>query len=51
MGLQELVARTVDEYVAIALRLGGDKAYRKSIRKKIKVGGGRAGARAGPGCG
>jgi predicted O-linked N-acetylglucosamine transferase (SPINDLY family) len=35
MGITDCVARTADEYVQIALRLGTDKAYRDEISAKI----------------
>lgn len=35
MGLDELIARDRNEYVAIALRLGNDDAWREEIRQRI----------------
>jgi predicted O-linked N-acetylglucosamine transferase (SPINDLY family) len=36
MGIQDLVANDLDEYVGIALRLGQDEAYREETRRKIR---------------
>lgn len=36
IGLQEVIAKTKEEYVEIALKLAQDKPYRESIRQKIK---------------
>ncbi|MCR4297871.1 MAG: tetratricopeptide repeat protein [Gallionella sp.] len=36
MGLDELIARDKNDYVAIALRLGTDAAWRQEIRQRIK---------------
>lgn len=35
MGLPELIAKDVEDYVAIALRLGGDPVWRQEIRQRI----------------
>lgn len=35
MGLPELIAKDTEEYVAIALRLGGDPVWRQEIRLRI----------------
>jgi len=37
MGLQELVASSADEYVAVATRLALDSEYRKSTRQRIEA--------------
>jgi len=37
MGLQELVASSPEEYVAVATRLARDGEYRKSIRQRIEA--------------
>ena len=37
MGLQELVASSADEYVAVATRLARDSEYRKSTRQRIEA--------------
>ena len=36
MGIKEVIAKTKEEYVEIALKLAQDKPYRESIRQKIK---------------
>jgi predicted O-linked N-acetylglucosamine transferase (SPINDLY family) len=35
MGLSELVARTAEEYVGVAVKLGQDGEYRRQIRARI----------------
>jgi protein O-GlcNAc transferase len=35
MGLNELIARDKNDYVAIALRLGTEAAWRKEIQQRI----------------
>ena len=35
MGLSELIAKDTEEYIAIALRLGGDPVWRQEIRQRI----------------
>jgi len=37
MGVSETVASTLDEYVSLAVRLGQDSVYRKSISEKISL--------------
>ncbi len=36
VGIQELIANTKEDYVEIALKLSKDKAYRESMRQKVK---------------
>ena len=35
LGVEELIASTVDEYLALAKRVATDKAYRNALSKKI----------------
>lgn len=37
LGVQQCVASSLDEYVAIAVRLGTDAAFRQHVRQKISV--------------
>jgi protein O-GlcNAc transferase len=38
MGLSDLVAETLDDYVALAVRLGCDAAFRRDVRRRIAAG-------------
>jgi predicted O-linked N-acetylglucosamine transferase (SPINDLY family) len=42
MGVTETIAETLDEYIAIAVRLGRDPAYRRHIRAKMAASKGKA---------
>ena len=41
MGLDELVARDVDDYVRIVAAIAGDRAYRESLSARIRAAHGR----------
>lgn len=41
LGLDELIARDADDYVRIAVRLGTDPAWRRTVRERIAAGRGR----------
>ncbi len=38
VGIEELIARDQEQYVALALRVGSDKAYRAELSARIRGG-------------